>query len=96
MERGYAPSRRAPLREPPTSGAFYRSVTLVSGGSGIVGHALIGRILREGGTVIAVRARAAPAPACTRARARAHACTKCVFAAMRAQRGSAQMRQRPR
>ena len=66
MERGYASgysspsSQRYTLRapsEPPSGGLFYGQTCLVTGGGGIVGHALIGRILREGGSVIAVRAR---------------------------------------
>jgi NADPH:quinone reductase-like Zn-dependent oxidoreductase len=80
MERSYSPGytgygsagpQRYALKalpsEPPSGGIFYGQTCLVTGGGGIVGHALIGRILREGGTVIAVRARArvrrcAPAP----------------------------------
>ena len=66
MERGgysqqsYSP-RRALVAEAPSSGAFFGKRVLVSGGGGIVGSALIARVLREGGAVIAVRpSRATP------------------------------------
>ena len=45
-----------PMGEPPSSGSFLNQTVLVSGGGSVIGHALIGRILREGGSVIAVRA----------------------------------------
>jgi NADPH:quinone reductase-like Zn-dependent oxidoreductase len=65
MERGYSSSEKrvSMPREPPPGGAFHGQTCLVTGGGGIVGHALIGRILREGGTVIAVRASRARAGA---------------------------------
>ena len=57
----YAPpgggvQRYGVAREPPSSGKFFGQTVLVTGGGGIVGHSLIARILREGGSVIAVRA----------------------------------------
>ena len=43
--------------EAPESGNFFGQVVLVAGGGGIVGAAVVELILREGGTVFAVRAR---------------------------------------
>jgi len=57
-QQSYSP-RRAMVSEAPSGGEFYGKRVLVSGGGGIVGSALIARILREGGAVIAVRATAA-------------------------------------
>ena len=53
-QQGYSP-RRALVAEAPSGGMFFGQRILVSGGGGIVGSALIARILREGGAVIAVR-----------------------------------------
>ncbi len=50
-----------PMGEPPSTGAFLNQTVFVTGGGGIVGHALIGRILREGG---ASGPHALPATAC--------------------------------
>ena len=60
MERGYysqqgSSPRRALVAEAPSGGMFFGQRILVSGGGGIVGSALIARVLREGGAVIAVR-----------------------------------------
>ena len=43
--------------EAPESGNFFGQVVLVAGGGGIVGAAVVELVLREGGTVFAVRAR---------------------------------------
>ena len=68
-QQGYSP-RRALVTEAPSGGMFFGQRILVSGGGGIVGSALIARVLREGGAVIAVRP-LARAAVCMRTRGRA-------------------------
>lgn len=99
MERSRSPTgllRRKPL-EPPAGGAFFGTTTLVSGGGGIVGHALIARILREGGHVIAVRTRASgEALSCAEACNNKHAAASVSLAMRLASRGLPDARRRGR
>lgn len=46
-------------QEAPESGQFLGQTVLVAGGGGIVGSAIVALVLREGGTVFAVRVRGA-------------------------------------
>jgi len=62
-----SPRRSAVVAEAPSGGVCYGQRVLISGGGGIVGSALLARVLREGGAVIAVRSPRSLATALARA-----------------------------